>query len=203
MNRDIIFISHATPEDNDFVRWLGTRLSGHGYKVWADLFELKGGTPFWSSIEEALRHFAIKVIFVVSKSSVHPDRVGVRNELSVADTIKKQLQDRAFIIPVRLDDTPFGEFPIQIHQLNAIDFSRGWGAKLAELLDSLESGNAPKFPNAQTEDFEKWRATSYARPRASKLLQSQSLPICCPSKPCPRILIVLSTLATTRKLKLL
>ena len=46
MNRDTVFISHATPHDNDFVRWLGTRLTGHGYKVWADLFELKGGNPF-------------------------------------------------------------------------------------------------------------------------------------------------------------
>lgn len=55
MKRDTIFISHATPDDNDFVRWLGTRLTGHGYKVWADLFELRGGTPFWNSIEEALR----------------------------------------------------------------------------------------------------------------------------------------------------
>ena len=44
-SRDTIFISHATPDDNDFVRWLGTRLIGHGYRVWADLFELKGGTP--------------------------------------------------------------------------------------------------------------------------------------------------------------
>jgi hypothetical protein len=26
MARDTIFISHATPEDNDFVRWLGARL---------------------------------------------------------------------------------------------------------------------------------------------------------------------------------
>ena len=166
MSRDIVFISHATPEDNDFVRWLGARLAGHGYKVWADLFELKGGTPFWSSIEEALRNFAIKVIFVVSKSSVHPDRTGVRNELSVADTIKKTLKDKAFIIPVRIDDTPFGDFPIQIHQLNALDFSKGWGQKLPELLDSLEAGNTPLFPGPQTEEFEKWR-TSLVRAAAS------------------------------------
>jgi hypothetical protein len=155
----MIFISHATPEDNDFVRWLGTRLTGHGYKVWADLFELKGGTPFWSSIEEALRHHAIKVIFVVSEKSVDPNRSGVRNELSVADAVKKNLRDQAFIIPVRIDDTPFGSFPIQIHQLNAIDFSKGWGQKLPELLDSLEAGNAPKFAGDQTADFEKWRAS--------------------------------------------
>lgn len=155
----MIFISHATPEDNDFVRWLGTRLTGHGYKVWADLFELKGGTPFWSSIEEALHHHAVKVIFVVSGKSVDPNRNGVRNELSVADAVKKSLRDPAFIIPVRIDDTPFGNFPIQIHQLNAIDFSTGWGQKLPELLDSLEAGNAPKFSDDHTADFEKWRAS--------------------------------------------
>jgi hypothetical protein len=50
-DRDVVFISHATPDDNEFVRWLGTRLTGYGYKVWADIFDLAGGTPFWGSIE--------------------------------------------------------------------------------------------------------------------------------------------------------
>lgn len=137
MARDTIFICHATPDDNDFVRWLGARLTGHGYKVWADMFGLKGGTPFWNTIEDALREHAFKVIYVASKASVDPKRQGVRNELSVADAVRKALTDPAFIIPVRLDDVAFSEFPILVHQLNAIDFSRGWGAKLIELLDTL------------------------------------------------------------------
>lgn len=29
-----IFISHATPQDNDVVRWLGARLEVAGYEVW-------------------------------------------------------------------------------------------------------------------------------------------------------------------------
>lgn len=157
--RDTIFISHATPDDNEFVRWLGARLTGHGYKVWADLFELKGGTPFWTTIEEALRHHALKVIFVVSRTSVDPSRSGVRNELSVADAIKKQLSDPSFIVPVRIDDTPFGEFPIQIHQLNAIDFSRGWGGKLVELLDTLEHAKVPRLETDQGAAFSAWRST--------------------------------------------
>ena len=156
--RDTIFISHATPDDNAFVRWLGSRLTGLGYKVWADLFELKGGTPFWSSIEEAIRHHAIKVIFVVSEKSVDPTRAGVRNEISVADAVKKKLQDPGFIIPVRIDGTPFADFPIQIHQLNGIDFSRGWGAKLGELLDTLESAGVPKNETNQAAAFTAWRA---------------------------------------------
>jgi hypothetical protein len=159
MSRDTVFISHATPHDNDFVRWLGARLTGYGYKVWADLFELKGGNPFWSTIEEALRHHACKMIFVVSKASVDPGRTGTLNELSVADALKKQLKDDSFIIPVKIDATAFSEFPIQIHRLNAIDFSAGWGAKLVELLDTLEGAGVPKEDGDQRVEFERWRAT--------------------------------------------
>lgn len=158
-DRDTIFICHASPDDDDFVRWLGTRLTGHGYKVWADLFKLKGGTPFWSTIEEALRHHACKVIFVVSRKSVDPNRTGVLNELSVADAVKKQIKDEGFIIPVKIDDTSFSDFPIQVHRLNAIDFAKGWGPKLVELLDTLESANAFKTTGDQTAEFEKWRET--------------------------------------------
>jgi len=156
MTRDTIFISHATPDDNDFVRWLGNRLVGHGYRVWADLFELKGGAPFWATIEDAIRTRAIKVVFVVSHKSVDPNRSGVRNELSVADTIKKQIKDPGFIIPVRIDDTGFGDFPIQIHQLNAIDFTQGWGAKLIELLKTLEDAGVRRAGDLN-EEFEIWR----------------------------------------------
>jgi hypothetical protein len=157
MIRDTVFICHATPDDNTFVRWLGARLSGHGYRVWADLFELKGGTPFWVTIEEALRQRAIKVIFVVSRQSIDPARSGVRNELSVADTLKKSLVDPEFIIPVRIDDVPFGDLPIQVHQLNAIDFSRDWGARLIELLETLEAANVPRHQDDRTAEFEIWR----------------------------------------------
>jgi TIR domain len=157
MPRNTIFICHATPDDNDFVRWLGARLTGHGYKVWADMFGLKGGTPFWNSIEDALREHACKVIFVASRASVDPKRQGVRNELSVADSIRKALNDPAFIIPVRLDNVAFSDFPILVHQLNAIDFSSGWGGKLIELLDTLETANVPRSESDPVAEFERWR----------------------------------------------
>lgn len=157
MARDTIFICHATPDDNDFVRWLGARLTGHGYKVWADMFGLKGGTPFWNTIEDALREHACKVIYVASKASVDPKRQGVRNELSVADAVRKALNDPAFIIPVRLDDVAFSDFPILVHQLNALDFSKGWGKRLIELLDTLETANVPRVDHDQTAEFERWR----------------------------------------------
>ena len=157
MARDTIFICHATPDDNDFVRWLGARLTGHGYKVWADMFGLKGGTPFWNTIEDALREHACKVIYVASKASVDPKRQGVRNELSVADAVRKSLSDPAFIIPVRLDDVAFSDFPILVHQLNGVEFSRGWGKGFIELLDTLESAHVPRTHHDQTLEFERWR----------------------------------------------
>ncbi|OSI24808.1 TIR domain-containing protein [Bradyrhizobium canariense] len=158
--RDVIFISHATPDDNEFVRWLGTRLTGYGYKVWADIFDLAGGTPFWISIEDAIRKKALKVVFVVSKASCHPDRSGVRNEISVADTVRKALKDPEFIVPVRIDDVAFGDLPIQIHQLNTIDFTSGWGAKLADLVDTLTKAGVPRVVTDLTAEFDRWRQAS-------------------------------------------
>jgi hypothetical protein len=158
--RDAVFISHATPDDNEFVRWLGSRLTGFGYKVWADIFDLGGGTPFWTSIEDALRKRTLKVVFVVSKASCDPNRGGVRNEISVADAVKKSLKDSEFIIPVRIDDIAFGDLPIQIHQLNTIDFTTGWGAKLAVLVDTLTKAGVPRVVTDLSAEFDRWRQAS-------------------------------------------
>ncbi|MEO7222056.1 MAG: TIR domain-containing protein [Devosia sp.] len=48
-------------DDNEFVRWLGGKLTARGYTVWADVFQLKGGTPFWTTIEDTLRKRAIMI----------------------------------------------------------------------------------------------------------------------------------------------
>src|SRR5687768_8335100 len=36
-DREALFISHANPEDNALVRWLGAKLTAMGYEVWADV----------------------------------------------------------------------------------------------------------------------------------------------------------------------
>lgn len=48
--RDTIFISHATPEDNDFSIWIASRLEMLGHKVWVDKEGLLGGERFWMTI---------------------------------------------------------------------------------------------------------------------------------------------------------
>ena len=145
MDRDTIFISHASPEDNEFVRWLSGQLANQGFKVWADISHLKGGTPFWTSIEEVLRRHTVKMIFVASRRSVDAARSGVRNELSVGDGLRRSLRDPEFIIPIRIDDTPFDEMPIQLHQLNALDFSAEWNGGLTSLLETLDAARVPRI----------------------------------------------------------
>lgn len=44
--RQTIFISHATPDDNQFAIWLAMRLLSCGYRVWCDVRNLSKGGDF-------------------------------------------------------------------------------------------------------------------------------------------------------------
>ncbi|NKJ94661.1 TIR domain-containing protein [Rhizobium leguminosarum bv. viciae] len=160
MSLQTIFISHAKPEDNDFVRWLSARLTGAGYKVWAELIDSTGGSPFWSDIEVAIREHSVKFISVVSKASVASDRRGFRNELSIADSRGRTLKDNRFIVPIRLDDVTLDEFPAQLHQLHHIDFSSNWGEGYLDLIRSIEKMGVAKDASADNTLFRDWRRIS-------------------------------------------
>lgn len=141
-SRRLIFISHATPQDNDFTAWLGARLASAGYEVWSDLTQLVGGEVFWKDIEEAIRKHSVKFLSVLSP--VAPEKRGFMKELSVADAVEATAGLGDFIIPLRLKDIPFSELPIQIHNKNAIDFMCGWHLGLARLLEKLEKDGTPR-----------------------------------------------------------
>ena len=154
MNRQSIFISHATPEDNGFVRWLGARLELAGFSVWHDLGRLKGGDHFWDKIEKAIRDESFRFLAVVSKASV--DKQGVKDEWALAQTIEKSLP--GFVIPVRLDDYDFSLLPIGIHRKNVVDFASGWHKGLAQLIDTLVDANAPKVSEPDPLSTRHWLA---------------------------------------------
>src|ERR1700681_155521 len=59
--RQALFISHASPEDNAFTIWLGAKLAAAGYEVWADVLRLTGGDDWQRRLEDALRNRACKV----------------------------------------------------------------------------------------------------------------------------------------------
>lgn len=140
MTRTTIFLSHATPEDNDYTRWLAGKLTLAGYDVWYDLDRLKGGDYSWNKIESAIRNDSVRMIAIVSNASHLKD--GVRNEWDLGITLEKQLP--GFVIPVRIDNFDFSQMPITLHRKYMIDFHRGWHAGLIQLLDTLADAAVPR-----------------------------------------------------------
>ncbi|WP_337998314.1 toll/interleukin-1 receptor domain-containing protein [Oleispirillum naphthae] len=179
-NRRIVFLSHATPDDNDIVIWLGARLTAAGYEVWSDVTRLIGGEIFWKDIDEAIRQHAAKVVVCLSKAAVQ--REGVRNEIAISIATGKKMGVEEFTVPVRIDNLPFDEFPPQLISRNAIDFSGNWASGLSRLLEVLERDKVPKRDGG---DFQKaldaWRTTFQIRARAvekrTEYIESNWLPI--------------------------
>lgn len=141
--RTKIFISHATPDDNNFTKWLSLKLIALGYEVWCDLFFLEKGTDFWNSIETEIRDNTCKFLIVQTVTSNKRD--GVLKELAVATKVKKQLQDETFIIPLAIDkNLSYDAINIELVRLNSIDFKTSWAKGLQDLIEALEKQNIPK-----------------------------------------------------------
>lgn len=136
-HRTAIFISHATPEDNAFVRWLGAKLSSLGYDVWADLFALHGGSDWSRKLEEALRNRALKLLLVCTPDGL--EKQGVRNEIEIATAVGKSISDPEFIVPLRLSSY---DAPFRIAHLQYIDFSHGWAKGFIELSELFLANKA-------------------------------------------------------------
>jgi hypothetical protein len=97
--RQALFISHASPEDNASTIWLGAKLAAAGYEVWAEVLRLTGGDDWQRKSEDALRNRACKVLLVANQKSV--DKQGVRNEIRIASDVAKKIGDKRFIIRLK------------------------------------------------------------------------------------------------------
>jgi hypothetical protein len=140
--RELVFISHAAPEDNDFARWLGAHLSSLGYKVWSDVTRLIGGEEFWEDIEEAIREHSVKVIVCLSR--VSQTKKGVLDEIACAVGTERSRGWENFVIPIRLDDLPFADVRANIGRKNIVDFSGNWAVGLSELIKAFDRDGVPR-----------------------------------------------------------
>ena len=140
-DRNVVFITHANPEDNPFAIWLGAKLASAGYEVWADVLRLRGGQDWQRLLEETIRLRACKVLFAANQVAV--SKQGVRNEIQIASDTEKKLGASDFIIPLRLGDF---EKPFLVAQAQYIDFKQSWASGLKELLETLQ--NTYKVPRA-------------------------------------------------------
>jgi hypothetical protein len=158
--RDVLLLSHANPDDNEFTLWLALQLAKEGYKVWCDLTKLLGGEVFWDNIEDVIRQSAVKVLYVLSQISNSRD--GALRELHLAQGLAKREKLGDFVIPLHIDDLPYNEVTIELTRINAIPFEKSWAAGLATLLKKLEEDAVPKSPHFNPTAVNQWWRTKFS-----------------------------------------
>lgn len=168
--RDTIFISHATPEDNDFTIWLASRLQMLNYEVWIDKTGLLGGEKFWEEIDQVIRNRAAKVLLVYSHSICQKDEAGqlipgklkdgVYKEFSLSESIGKQNSLSDFIILMNIDRATYNLF-IGADRLNQIPFYDNWGEGLKQLEKKLRNDNVPKVNKIVHNEFAQWYESQF------------------------------------------
>jgi hypothetical protein len=177
--RDMLFVSHANPEDNQFALWLTLRLAADGFPVWCDLTKLLGGEDFWKDAEAAIRTRTIKFLYVLSKTSNTKD--GPRSELQVAINVGKAEKIKDFVIPLHIDDLPHTETNVLLAKLIAVPFEAGWARGYQQLLEKLEREGVPKKPNFGPEAVSSWWRQQFSPERgvshASEKYRSNWFPI--------------------------
>jgi len=144
-DRKTIFISKATPEDDEFVLWLAPRLEAAGYEVFADILTLEYGERWRKKVTETLQNKSIKMLLCCRDSTLAKN--GVQEEIGIAEDLAKDLDDKRFIIPLRLEKFKkiFG-----IGELQYVDFLGSWANGLNDLMNSLDRQNIPRSVNGIT-----------------------------------------------------
>lgn len=156
--RNIIFISKGTPEDDDFVLWLAPRLEAQGYRTFADVLSLEPGDRWRREITGTLQDKAFKMLLCCRDVTLA--KTGVQEEIGIALDLAKELNDPRFIIPLRLEKFKklFG-----IGELQYIDFEGRWADCFQELLEALARQAVPCDPgrvqiNPNWENYKKRHA---------------------------------------------
>ena len=157
--RTIVFISHALPDDNEFVLWLSAKLKNEGYDVWCELERIHGGEHFWKEIQEVLENKAIKFVMVASRISVKKE--GVRTEWDFARELQRQLKLKDFIIPINLDGVNSNSI-IGLTSLAMIQFQNSWAHGIKALISKLEKDNVPKVNTANPLSVKHWYYNRFA-----------------------------------------
>ncbi|WP_213290907.1 toll/interleukin-1 receptor domain-containing protein [Bradyrhizobium sp. sGM-13] len=145
-HREVIFISHANPKDNEFAIWLAQQLTLCGYSVWCDVNNLSAGDRFWEDIENCIRNRCAKVIVVLSKNSQSAS--GVLDEIDLAIRVERASQLTRFVLPIRLDELSFADVRANLGRKNIIDFHRNWASGLKAIIDVLARDRVPHMDGA-------------------------------------------------------
>jgi hypothetical protein len=164
--RNVIFISHASPEDNDFSIWLASRLQMSGYDAWIDRNVLLGGEKFWEEIDQIIRHKAAKFLLVYSKNictEKQPGQLkdGIYKEYSLAESVSRQENLKDFIILLNIDSSNYNLF-IGADRLTQIPFYENWADGLKQLIKKLEKDSVERSDKSrECAIFAHWYGNEY------------------------------------------
>lgn len=136
--RDIVFLSKATPGDDDFALWLAPRLEAQGYKVFCDILSLDAGDRWRKEITTTLQEHAIKMLLCCKDETLAS--AGVLEEIEIASDLANTLGDSKFILPLRLQ--PYKKV-FGIAGAQYTNFVPGWAHGLEKLLNSLKRQKVP------------------------------------------------------------
>ncbi|MEY2757554.1 MAG: hypothetical protein RIR33_1332 [Pseudomonadota bacterium] len=163
--RRLIFVSHATPQDNAFASWLAMQLAIAGYETWRDVTKLLGGEQFWRDIEAAINDHAFRFLFISTLESNRKE--GTLRELKIAKAAQTRHAIKDFIVPIKADALPFNAVHADISDLNFVRFDNGWDEGLRQLLDLLQRESAPKSDRAGPACVSEWHKRQQDRTRKS------------------------------------
>lgn len=159
-NRNLLFVSHANPEDNEFARWITLRLAAEGYPVFCEIVNFLGGEDPWRDVDKIIRQNTTKFLFVQSKTAMEKD--GTRRELNLAYQIARKEGLKDFIIPLKVEPIPHFEVSVELQTTLSIEFSRGWAKGLHQLLEKLEQQKVEKNPDYSPELVNSWWRNSFS-----------------------------------------
>ena len=149
MQRNTIFISHASPQDNYYAAWIASKLKILGYKVWIDLNDISAGDSFNTVIKPIIKEqsqvFIPLTTLTYTKKS-NDQNTGVSRELNCAITVDRSELGHNFILPIRFDNIEFNDFPYHYSGWDCIDFNNNWQQGLIDLTNELEKINIKKEP---------------------------------------------------------
>lgn len=138
---DTLFFSYSR-DDSEFVLNLATNLRKAGATVWLDQLDIKPGSHWDSSVEEALSE-ANTVLVILSCTSTKSN--------NVLDEVSYALEEDKVVVPVLLEEC---EIPFRLRRLQYADFTTDHNTGIETLINalSLERNVATKFTDVTIHD---------------------------------------------------
>ncbi|HET7535753.1 MAG TPA: TIR domain-containing protein, partial [Candidatus Didemnitutus sp.] len=99
-----VFLSYAR-EDGDAARRIAEALRGFGVEVWFDMSELRGGDAWDAKIRKQIRECALFVPVISAHTQAREEGYFRREWRMAVDRTHDMAENRAFIVPVVVDDT--------------------------------------------------------------------------------------------------